>query len=191
MMIYLEQYYAKVNNSDLVKECFGNELLENEKIIEKKDGNINFKNGKVKEFYQKYENEIFSFDRKNLRKIYDDLKLRVEFILNTMDNTRKVIINSTRVEFIDSQNKNNYFYIETAKNLFFKRESNQILDDKEKSISGELVQNSSLDIVDISFISTVNVLDKDKYGIYFINDDKKEYIFFWGKEKDLKTFLLG
>lgn len=190
-MIYLEQYYAKVNNSDLVKKYFGNELLENEKIIEKKDGNINFKNGKVKEFYQKYENEIFSFDRKNLRKIYDDLKLRVEFILNTMDNTRKVIINSTRVEYIDSQNENNYFYIETAKNLFFKRDSNQILDDKEKSISGELVQNSSLDIVDISFISTVNVLDKDKYGIYFINDDKKEYIFFWGKEKDLKTFLLG
>lgn len=190
-MINLEQCYAKVNNLDFVKKYFGNELLENEKIIGKDSDDIIFKNAKVKEFYQKYESEIYSFERKKLHKIYDDLKLRVEFILNTTDNIRKVIVNGTKLEYIDYKDKSNNYYIESSESLWTKRKFNQVLDGKEKNTNKCLVRDYTLDIADISFISTVNVLDKDEVGIYFTNDNNKEYIYVFGKEKDLWTFLVG
>lgn len=191
-MIYLEEFYARVNSIDLAKKYFGDDLFENEKIIEKKNSNIKFKNEKVKEFYQKNENEIFSFKREKLRKIYDDLKLKVEFILNTIDNSRKIIINSTKVGYTDYKNKDNCFYIKTVKNLWSKKESNEIMGGKEKTSYVEVMaSNNDENIADISFISTVNVLDKDNSGIYFINNNKKQYIYYFGKEKDFKTFLLG
>ena len=191
-MIYLEEFYARVNSIDLAKKYFGDDLFENEKIIEKKNSNIKFKNEKVKEFYQKNENEIFSFKREKLRKIYDDLKLKVEFILNTIDNSRKIIINSTKVGYTDYKNKDNCFYIKTVKNLWSKKESNEIMGGKEKTSYVEVMaSNNDENIADISFIATVNVLDKDNSGIYFINNNKKQYIYYFGKEKDFKTFLLG
>ena len=192
-MIYLEEFYARVNSIDLAKKYFGDDLFRNEKIIEKKNSDIKFKNEKVKEFYREYENEIFSFKRGKLRKIYDDLKLKVEFILNTIDNSRKIIINSTKVRYTDYKNKDNCFYIETAENLWSKRESNEIIaDGKEKTSYVEVMaSNNNENIADISFISTVNVLDKDNIGVYFINNNKKLYVYYFGKEKDFKTFLLG
>lgn len=191
-MFNMVQCYAKVNNSVLIKKYFGDNLLENEKIIEKENGKITFKNEKVKEFYQKYESEINSFKREKLHKIYDDLKLRTELIINTPDNTRKVIITGTKVEYIDYQNKENDFYIESSESLFTKRKFNQILDRKEKSSDNCLVRNYTLNIADISFISTVNILNKDEIGIYFINNNSnKEYIYTFGKEKDLWNFLVG
>lgn len=190
-MFNIEQCYAKVNNLDFVKKHFGNELLENEKIIQKENGNMAFKNEKVKEFYQKYESELNSFKREKLHKIYDDLKLRVEFIINTLDNTHKVMITSTKVEYIDYRNKENNCCIESAEALLIKRKFNQVLDEKEKAPSGDLVRDYALDMADISFVFNVNILDKDEVGIYFINNESKEYIYIFGKEKDLWTFLVG
>ena len=46
-------------------------------------------------------------------------------------------------------------------------------------------------MADISFVFNVSILDKDEVGIYFINNESKEYIYFFGKEKDLWTFLVG
>lgn len=192
MMFNLEQCYAKINNLDFVKKHFGNELVENEKIIEKENGKITFKNEKVKEFYQKYESELNSFKREKLHKIYDDLKLRVELIINTLDNTHKVMITSTKVEYIDYQNKENNCCIESSEALLIKRKFNQVLDEKEKVSSKDLVRDYAVDMADISFVFNANILDKDEFGIYFINNNKnKEYIFFFGKEKDLWTFLVG
>lgn len=190
-MFNMEQCYAKVNNSALVKKYFGNNLLENEKIIEKENGNITFKNEKVKEFYQKYESELNSFKREKLHQIYDDLKLRVELIINTLDNIHKVIITSTKVEYIDYQNKENNCCIESSEALWIKRKFNRILDDNEKVSSEELVRDYTLDMADISFVFNVSILDKDEIGIYFINNESKKYIYFFGKEKDLWTFLVG
>ena len=140
-MFNLEQCYAKVNNLDFVKKYFGNELVENEKIIEKENGNIAFKNEKVKEFYQKYESELNSFKREKLHKIYDDLKLRVELIINTLDNIHKVMITSTKVEYIDYQNKENNCCIESSEALLIKRKFNQVLDEKEKAPFEDLVRD--------------------------------------------------
>ncbi len=191
-MFNLEQCYAKVNNLDFVKKYFGNELVENEKIIEKENGNIAFKNEKVKEFYQKYESELNSFKREKLHKIYDDLKLRVELIINTLDNIHKVMITSTKVEYIDYQNKENNCCIESSEALLIKRKFNQVLDEKEKAPFEDLVRDYALDMADISFVFNVSILDKDEVGIYFINNNKnKEYIYVFGKEKDLWTFLVG
>lgn len=169
-MFNMEQWYAIVNNSSIVKKYFGNNLLKNEKIIEKKNDNITFKNEKVKEFYQKYESELNSFKKEKLHKIYDDLKLRVELIINTLDNTHKVIITSTKVEYIDYQNKENNCCIESSE---------------------DLVRDYTLNMADISFVFYVSILDKDEIGIYFIDNESKKYIYFFGKEKDLWTFLVG
>lgn len=188
-MIHLEQFYAKVNNLYFGKKYFGNELLENEKIIEKDKENITFKNTKVKEFYQKYEDEINSFKRERLHKIYDDLKLRVEFIFNTPDNIHKFVVNGTKIEFIDYQNKENDFYIESSEALQIKEKFSRILDNREKVSSKDSVRNYTLDSADISFVSIVNVLGKDEKGIYFINNSNKEYVYIFGKEKELCTFL--
>ena len=148
----------------------------NEELLKKDDENISFKNEEIKKFYVKYKNEIHSFKQEKLHNILEESNIKVEVILKTLENLNNIVINDSKIEYIDHGNKENNFCIEKSEDLF-NVEKNSKIENKEKA--------------EIIFTFNVDMLGKDKIGIYIYNNNIKQYIYRFGKEKDVMTFLLG
>lgn len=173
-MISLVSCIVKSNEMKMNDLNFDIGIL-NEELLKKDGENISFKNEEVKKFYERYKNEIHSFNQKRLHKILDESNIKVKVILKTLGNLNKIVINDLKIEYIDHSKKENTFCIEKSKELF-NIEKNSKIANKEKA--------------EIIFTFNVDMLGKDKIGIY-IHNKIKQYIYRFGKEKDVMTFLLG
>ena len=125
----------------------------------------------LKEFYETYKNNFFSYDCEDLRKIYNDKKVTV---------VHKVISKDYK-EFIFAPYSYKYFdYTNTNKNnLLFS--VNEILEDfKEQNVTFKqmnyIIYPNYFDI-DYLAVELVDSLDSDDKGVFKIENNIKTYIF--------------
>lgn len=175
-MVCLVSFIVKSQEMEINNLNFNAEVLNGEELVKKDAENISFKNEEIKKFYEKYKNEIYSFKQEKLHNILDESNIEVEVILKTLENSNRIIINDSKIEYIDHNKEANRVCIKKSKELFNVDETSKITN-KEK--------------FKIIFTFNVDMLNRDKVGIYIYNNNEKKYIYRFGKEKDAMTFLLG
>ena len=177
-------YYIEVVNEKRIEEKLDFKISK-KRIFEIKSGKEIFYQDNFKEFYNKYEKELHSFDYKDLKKIYDETGIRVVHFIDNIDkeqeDSKKVPLLSSNlysIDYTDYENNDNSYYscneelIKKRDKLYqYRQEHNLYEDEYTKS---DYFDEFGIDLI----IRTIpNILGKDKNGIYISNNNKKDYVY--------------
>lgn len=192
--------FIRVYKSKKVEEKLGIHSKFNEKeekILKIENGSIFFKDEKTKNFYNKYEKELNSFKMEDLKKIYNETGICIYRIIRYLkpkenDNDKDIDIGGLCIQ------PTSIYYWEYGKDgikhTYYKdakgyKEKRIMLD---KLIKKDLENNDDSYrktgeydefFIDAEYLTFVDKLSKDNVGIYIVNDNKKEYVYSFEKNK--------
>ena len=180
------KYFIRTFDYDILTDMFKERFYGYDKIVDIQQKKKVFKNDLVKDFYTKYETELNSFKASDLKKIYDECKVRIDYKIITKSEKEEpsIVINRYGISYTDFENPNNSY-------VNFKKEfldTKRVIDEFWEKVwsgnfkSGEdkaMFTEHDTHIVDteLSIYVKVDSTGKDEVGIFVMLRGNKEYLY--------------